>query len=62
VAIEACGAEIISPITDVMTGQNMFSRTPDGVVIEYVQWTEDVWKKVRSASIPKIAPGSGEAH
>ena len=48
--LEACDAEIISPITQVMTGHNMFAKTRDGVVIEYVQWTADVWEKVRSAS------------
>ncbi len=48
--LEACGAEIVSPITDVMTGQNMFSRTTDGVLIEYVQWTPMVWEKVRAGS------------
>jgi hypothetical protein len=28
------GAKIISPITEVLTGWNLFSCTPDGVVIE----------------------------
>ena len=49
--IEGCGAEIVSPITDVMTGQNMFARTRDGVVTEYVQWTPAVWQKVLNASL-----------
>ena len=50
-AIEACGVEIISPITTVMTGQNMFCRTSDGVVTEYVQWTPATWEKVQAASL-----------
>jgi hypothetical protein len=49
-AVEGCGVEIISPITDVMTGRNMFSRTRDGVVIEYVQWPASVWEPVLAAS------------
>lgn len=57
--IEACGAEIISPIADVMTGQNMFSRTSDGVVVEYVQWTAAVWTKVQAVSSPPDVTASG---
>ena len=49
-AVEACGAAIVSPITEVMTGQNMFARTRDGVVTEYVEWTPAIWKKARAAS------------
>ncbi len=48
--IESVGATIVSPITEVMTGLNMLSRTRDGVVIEYVQWTAEIWETVRSAS------------
>lgn len=50
VVIEGCGAEIVSPITQVMTGRNMFARTRDGVLTEYVQWTPEIWQKVRTAS------------
>jgi hypothetical protein len=49
--VEACGAEIISPITKVMTGQNMFSKTRDGVVIEYMQFAAALWDKVQAVNV-----------
>jgi hypothetical protein len=48
--LEEIGAEIISPITAGPTGWNLFSRTPDGVTIEWVQWRPDVWEQVKAAS------------
>ncbi len=45
----AAGAEIVQPIQDAPTGPNMFSRTSDGVVIEWVQWRPDVWEQVNAA-------------
>ena len=61
VVIEGCGAEIVSPITEVMTGHNMFARTQDGVVTEYVQWRPEIWKKVRTASSRTTTTGSEAA-
>jgi hypothetical protein len=46
----AAGAEIVQPIQDAPTGPNMFSRTSDGVVMEWVQWRPDVWEQVNAAS------------
>ena len=46
----AAGADIIQPIRDAPTGPHMFSRTSDGVVMEWVQWRSDVWKQVNAAS------------
>ena len=44
------GAEIIQFDKDSPTGPNMFSRTSDGVVTEWVQWRPDVWERVNAAS------------
>jgi len=46
----ATGADIIQPIQDAPTGPNMFSRTSDGVVLEWVQWRPDVWEQLNAAS------------
>ena len=55
-AIQAAGAQILSPITEVMTGQNLFSKDSSGVVIEYVQWTPAIWHQIRTAPISSINP------
>jgi predicted enzyme related to lactoylglutathione lyase len=44
------GAEIVTPITEAPTGWSLFTRNPDGVVIEWVQWRPDIWEQVRAAS------------
>ncbi|MHC5897330.1 alpha/beta fold hydrolase [Nostoc sp.] len=49
-ALEKAGAEIIAPITEGPTGWNIFSRNPDGIVIEWVQWRPDIWERVKNAS------------
>jgi hypothetical protein len=49
-ALEEGGAEIVVPITEGPTGQMMYSRTADGVTIEWVQWRPDIWERVRAAS------------
>jgi hypothetical protein len=54
-AVEACSAEIISPIAKVMTGQNIFSKTHDGVVIEYVQFAAALWEKVQAAHVTNLS-------
>jgi hypothetical protein len=43
-------AKITAPITEVPTGWNLFSRTSDGVVIEWVQWRPDIWEHVNAGS------------
>lgn len=48
--LEKSGAEIHSPIQDVSTGRLLFSRHPDGVVIEWLQWRSDIWERVKAAS------------
>lgn len=44
------GAEIVTPITEAPTAWSLFTRNPDGVVIEWVQWRPDIWEQVRAAS------------
>jgi hypothetical protein len=48
--LEQSGAEIYSPIREVSTGRLLFSRTLDGVVIEWLEWRSDIWKQVKAAS------------
>lgn len=50
VALKKAGAEIIAPIIEVPTGRNLFSRNPDGVTIEWVQWRIDIWERIKAAS------------
>ncbi len=48
--LEAAGAEIVSPFQEVATGFNLFSRNAGGVVMEWVQWTPEIWDRVNTAS------------
>jgi len=48
--LEQGGAEITAPSREVSTGRLMFSRHPDGTVIEWLEWRSDIWKQVRAAS------------
>ncbi len=48
--LEKVGAEITRAITEGPTGWNIFSRSPDGVVIEWVEWKPEIWKQVNAAS------------
>ena len=34
---------------EVPTGWNLFTRDAAGVLVEWVQWTEEIWAKVRAA-------------
>gem|GEM_PF-6270060 len=47
--LEQGGAEIIAPSRDVSTGRLVFSRHPDGVVIEWLEWRSDIWEQVKAA-------------
>ncbi len=38
----AGGATITQPLVDVPTGKMLYARHPDGLHIEYVQWTDDL--------------------
>jgi uncharacterized glyoxalase superfamily protein PhnB len=38
-ALLAAGATVVSPLTEVATGHNLFTCTPGDVIIEWVQWT-----------------------
>jgi uncharacterized glyoxalase superfamily protein PhnB len=49
-ALAEGGAEIVVPITEAPTGRMMYSRTADGITIEWVQWRPDIWEQVRAAS------------
>lgn len=49
--LEQSGAEITTPISDVSTGRLLFSRNPDGVVIEWLEWRSDIWEQVKAASV-----------
>lgn len=42
----AAGAEITSPIQQVPTGQRLYARDQDGNHVEYVQWTDDLVRKL----------------
>jgi hypothetical protein len=48
--LEQSGAEITAPISKVSTGRLLFSRNPDGVVIEWLEWRSDIWQQVKAAS------------
>ncbi len=50
IELERDGAEIVVPRTEVMTGWNLFTRNPDGVVIEWVEWYPHIWEQVKLAS------------
>lgn len=43
------GAEIIRDIAPVPTGHMMYARHPDGTVVEYVQWTQELVERLISA-------------
>lgn len=47
--LERSGAEITQPITEAPTGWSLFSRDSQGVVIEWVRWSQDVWDQVNAA-------------
>jgi len=49
--LEQSGAEIIAPISNISTGRLLFSRNPDGVVIEWLEWMFDIWEQVKAASV-----------
>lgn len=64
-ALEKDGAQITQPITPGPTGRNLFSRSPDGVVIEWVQWKPEIWEQVKNASektqVSNHSPASASA-
>ena len=45
----ASGAEVVAAVQEVPTGWNLFTRDAAGVLVEWVQWTEEIWAKVRAA-------------
>jgi hypothetical protein len=49
--LEKSGAEITDPISEVSTGRILFSRNPDGIMIEWLQWRSDIWEQVKAASL-----------
>lgn len=55
--VKRSGAEIMMPVSDAITGKMMFSKTSDGVVVEYVQWTPEIWEQVRTAERAALQPG-----
>ncbi|AJE48816.1 VOC family protein [Celeribacter indicus] len=42
----ACGATITQPIVDVPTGRMLYARHPDGLHVEYVEWTDDLVERL----------------
>jgi hypothetical protein len=45
-ALLQAGAEISMPITAQVTGQNMYSRNADGLLIEWLQFKPELWKRI----------------
>ncbi|MDR6511967.1 hypothetical protein J2792_002850 [Novosphingobium capsulatum] len=45
-ALVAAGAVITTPLTQVPTGRMLYARHPDGLHIEYVQWTDDLVERL----------------
>ena len=48
-ALVQAGAEITREISAVPTGRMMYARHPDGVVVEYVQWTPELVEELIEA-------------
>ena len=53
--LERAGAQIVQPRTAVPTGWNLFTRDSQGVTIEWVQWTPEIWQQVREASQARLS-------
>jgi hypothetical protein len=48
-SIEVAGAEITMPVTEQVTGWNMYSRNSDGVLVEWLQFKPELWERIRLA-------------